>query len=159
MTIAGFGSGALVFTPVANALMQFYSRAPTYLGPQQSVSTVVRDGRLFAGPEDALQEVVVATASDIAKLAQPLAEGIYVVGTGATGVAPTLMTISAAYLAIMLTSALTIRRPAAGYLPPGFNPSPSPASPAPSTPSGEQLFDVICCLCLLVHCLYLRSLP
>lgn len=73
-----------------------------------------------------LREVVAANASDIAKLAQPLPEGLYLVGTGASGVAPTLMTMGAGYLAVMMLSAFAIRRPAPGYQPQGYVPPSSP---------------------------------
>ena len=132
MTIAGFGSGALVFTPLANKLMQFFSQPPEYLGPCGSVSTIVQDGRMFADLGGKLTEVVTANAYEISKLASAMPEGVYVVGTGSTGVAETLFTMGAGYLAIMLASALAIRRPAAGYTPAGFSP-PVPVSAASPT--------------------------
>ena len=49
--------------------------------------------------------------------------GLYLVGTGSTGVAEALMTMGAAYFTIMLTAALTLKRPAPGYVPEGYTPS------------------------------------
>ena len=75
IVIGGFGSGALFFTPAINALSQKFSVLPTYLG--QSVETVVESGRQYIKMASGeLQEVVYATASDLAKLPYPdLAEG------------------------------------------------------------------------------------
>ena len=46
-TIAGFGSGALVFTPVAQYLMKQFATLPEYLGPISQVKTQNIDGKLF----------------------------------------------------------------------------------------------------------------
>jgi len=129
IVIGGFGSGALFFTPAINALSQKFSVLPTYLG--QSVETVVESGRQYIKMASGeLQEVVYATASDLAKLPYPdLAEGWYVVGTGNTGVAAGLATMGAAYFAAMFASSLLIKRPPAGYLPAGYTP-PAPAAGA-----------------------------
>jgi hypothetical protein len=92
-----------------------------------------RDGRLYADVSGQLQEVVYANSADIAKLSYDLSEGYYVVGTGNTGAAKAMFVMGIGYLAIMLTSAYVIRRPAPGYVP-----------------------EVIrgCCLYLHTHCLY-----
>ena len=44
--IAGFGSGALFFTPAVNALQQRFLEMPTYLG--KTVETVTEGGKMFA---------------------------------------------------------------------------------------------------------------
>ena len=46
LVIAGFGSGALFFTPAVNALQQKFLAMPTYLG--KSVETVTEGGKMFA---------------------------------------------------------------------------------------------------------------
>ena len=48
-------------------------------------------------------------------------------GSGNTGVAASLLTIGAMYSAIIFSSSLMIRRPPAGWLPPGYCPPPSQA--------------------------------
>ncbi len=71
--------------------------------------------------------MVFATASELSKLPYPgLSEGFYAVGTGGTGVAVTLGVIGAAYAASIAACAAAIRRPPAGFLPPGYTP-PDPA--------------------------------
>lgn len=122
LTIAGFGSGALVFAPVSQWLSKQFAVMPQYLGPKKSVDITSQDGKLFADVGGTMKEVVLATKADIAALPYDLAEGVYVVGTGATGVAPTLGIMGAAYLAIMTASAFAIRRPAPGYKPDGWEP-------------------------------------
>jgi len=124
LVIAGFGSGALFFTPTMNALMGKFSQLPTYVG--QSAEIVLEGGKQFAKIGGELQEVVYATAADLAKLPYDgLAEGFYLVGTGNTGVAASLASIGAIYASIVLASSLMIKRPAAGYLPPGYTPPPT----------------------------------
>ena len=84
IVIAGFGSGALFFSPMMNKLMAAYSVIPEYLG--KSAETVTEGGKLFAKVGGDLKEVVYATGADLAKLPyENLAEGFYVVGTGNTG--------------------------------------------------------------------------
>lgn len=85
LAIAGFGSGALVFTPIAQALMKHFAKLPEYVGPTQDFTLQHMDGKMFAEVNGNLVEVVEALSSDIAKLPYDLAEGLYVVGSGATG--------------------------------------------------------------------------
>ena len=140
MTIAGFGSGALVFAPLAERLLRHFSTPAEYAGAFDAVDTVTRDGRLYhvvdaggaggAGGGEALREVVAASAGDLAKLVSStapdaqaaLAEGFYYVGTGSTGVAPALAVLGAGYLGVMTAAAFAMKKPAPGYAPPGFVP-------------------------------------
>ena len=46
LVIAGFGSGALFFTPMMTAMMNKFSQLPTYLG--NSVDIVMEGGKQFA---------------------------------------------------------------------------------------------------------------
>ncbi len=129
IVIAGFGSGALFFSPVMGKLMDLYSVMPEYLG--SSVDTTTSDeGKLFAviqqqeSGSDNMREVVYATATDLSKLPySDLSEGFYVVGSGNTGIAAALATIAAIYSATVLASSFLIRKPPPGYRPPGWEPS------------------------------------
>jgi MFS family permease len=47
-TIAGFGSGALVFTPVVQRLMRHYQQLPEYLGAAADVKLINQGGKFFA---------------------------------------------------------------------------------------------------------------
>merc|ERR1711959_738075 len=84
MCIGGFGGGALLMTPMSSYLMNRFKTDPTYLGSVSDVpyKTDPDTGRMFAETADGLKEVVVAGASDIAKLSGDFAEGLYLVGSG-----------------------------------------------------------------------------
>ena len=123
LTIAGFGSGALVFEPLVNLLRGKFAKMPEYLGTQDQVHTITEGGRLFTDIGGQLKEVVLASASDLAVLPyQGLSEGLYLVGSGDAGNASVLATIGMAYFGIMIASALAMRLPAPGYLPDGYIP-------------------------------------
>jgi MFS family permease len=126
LVIAGFGSGALFFTPMMGMLSGKFAQMPQYLGAAPEV--VLEGGRQFSMVGGQLQEVVYATASELAKLPyEGLAEGFYLAGSGNTGVAGALACIGGVYAATIISSALTIRRPAAGYQPEGWSPAPGTA--------------------------------
>ena len=138
IVIAGYGSGALLFTPLMGLLTSSLCSLPTYLGAELPVIT--EGGKQFAEVGGQLREVVFATSGEILKLPyEGLAEGFYLVGSGNTGVAASLLTIGALYSSIILSSALLIRRPPAGWLPPGYWPPPSQAGGGASVPL-ENLF-------------------
>ena len=117
IVIGGFGSGALFFAPSMNYLMSKFSVAPAFLG-SSGVDLVTEGGRQFALVGGNLQEVVYASASELARLPfSGLAEGFYLVGSGSTGVALAYSTMGLAYTAIILASSLALKR-----APPGFEP-------------------------------------
>jgi hypothetical protein len=120
LTIAGFGSGALVFGPVSQYLVKKFAKMPDYLGPVSDFTTKVIDGRLFTDINGAAVEVVIANSADIAKLPYDLAEGLYVVGSGSTGAAEALGVIGAGYFTIMLASALAFKKPHPSFVPAGM---------------------------------------
>jgi hypothetical protein len=91
ITIAGFGSGALLFTPAMQYLMQKFSVLPEYVGPAKDFTVNMANGQLFVDLNGKATEVVEALSSDIAKLPyEGLHEGLYVVGSGSTGAAEAL---------------------------------------------------------------------
>ena len=93
IVIAGFGSGALFFTPMMNMMSSKFAKMPEYLG--NSIETITESGKMFSKVGDSMKEVVYATPTDLAKLPySDLAEGFYVVGSGNTGVAGALGTIA-----------------------------------------------------------------
>lgn len=94
LVIAGFGSGALVFTPAVNALASQLCQLPT-LVPSS------------AGGQLSVQ----ATAADLSKLPYDLVPGQYIIGSGNTGLGPSLAILACVYSALIFTSALTIARP------------------------------------------------
>jgi MFS family permease len=113
LVIAGFGSGALVFAPAINHLQSQFVVIPQFLG--KTIKTVTEDGKMFTDMGDGLREVVFATATDLAKLPySDLAEGFYLVGSGNTGVAPSLAIIAGMYFVTCVTSAFILKRPSPG---------------------------------------------
>eukprot|EP00045_Choanoeca_perplexa_P013786 m.157672 g.157672 ORF g.157672 m.157672 type:complete len:646 (+) comp16453_c0_seq2:218-2155(+) len=117
LTVMGFGGGALVTSPIMLKLMDMFSKAPEYVGPADQVKMVLEDGRRFVENSSGLQEVVVTTADQL-QLANfgHLQEGVYLAGTGSTGVGPTLAVLGAAYLAITMSAAMSYKLPAPGYM-------------------------------------------
>ena len=66
--------------------------------------------------------MVVASASEAAKMAIPGDAGVYVVGTGNTGAAGAFLTLGVVYFIIMIIAAFQYRVPAAGWMPEGYKP-------------------------------------
>merc|ERR1719422_1397659 len=121
IVIAGFGSGALFFTPMMGFLTSKFASMPTYLG--NNLEIITEGGKQFAKVGAELKEVVYATSGELMKLPYDgLSEGFYLVGSGNTGVAAALATIGVMYATTIFGSSLMIRRPAPGYLPAGYNP-------------------------------------
>jgi hypothetical protein len=47
LPVAGFGSGALIFTPIAQMLMSKFAKAPTYVGSADQFAVKLVDGKMF----------------------------------------------------------------------------------------------------------------
>lgn len=131
ITIAGFGSGALLFTPMVQMLSKHFAKMPEYIGPATDFALRNVDGKTFADVNGSAVEVVQALGSDIAKLSYSLPEGLYVVGSGSTGAAEALAVCAAGYFSIMLASALVMRAPHASFVPEGMAPAGGAAGGAP----------------------------
>jgi len=139
IVIAGFGSGALFFTPMMGYLSSKFAAMPTYLG--NNLDIVTEGGKQFARMGSELQEVVYATSGELLKLPyEGLAEGFYLVGTGNTGVGAALATMGAIYAASVVSSSLLIRRPAPGYCPPGYTPPVSAGAVSGASVHVDNLF-------------------
>lgn len=156
MAIMGFGGGAMIGTPMKEYFIKLFYRAPTYLGNVTDVDLVTQAGRRFAEVSGSLQEVVVIGANEVRNMIVPGPEGVYLVNTGATGVAETFLVIGLIYLAIMLLAAFSYRLPAKGWKPEGWV-EPSEANrnamisgndvdidQALKTPQFYQLWIVLC---------------
>lgn len=136
LTIAGFGSGALVFTPAAQYLMKKFATLPEYLGPKKDYVLEHLNGKLYTNYNGNLVEVVDALSSDLAKLPYDLQEGLYLVGSGSTGAAEALGILGLTYFTILFGSSLVLRKPHLSYSPDGFiNPVPTSGPTLVSPPS------------------------
>ena len=117
MAIMGFGGGAMIGTPMKEFFIRMFYRAPEYLGTTADVNLVTEAGRRFAEIGGVLREVVVIGAAEVRDMTIPGPEGVYVVNTGASGVAETFLVIGLIYLAVMLIAAFSYRIPAEGWKP------------------------------------------
>ena len=120
MALASFGGGAILAAPMNKYFMEQFFVAPDYLGSSSDVSIVTEGGKRFVEIAGELNEVVVATATEVAKLPGELAEGVYVVGTGSTGVAETFLVLGTLHFAAMMTGTLLQRVPRDDWQPEGW---------------------------------------
>ena len=77
-------------------------------------------GRRFSEVGGVLQEVVIVGSSEARDMTLPGPEGVYVVGSGATGVAEAFILIGLIYLTVMLIAAFSYRLPPQGWQPDGW---------------------------------------
>ncbi|MDA0831681.1 MAG: OFA family MFS transporter [Planctomycetota bacterium] len=122
MAIMGFGGGAIIGTPIKEALLEHFFRAPQYLGTVAEVELVTQEGRRLASIAGDLKDVVVIGAAELKRLPADLSEGVYVVGTGSVGIAETFCALGAIYFVIMMIAAFSYRVPAEGWKPQGWTP-------------------------------------
>ena len=120
MAIMGFGGGAMIGTPMKEYFIRLFYRAPEYLGTQSQVELVTEAGRRFSEVGGVLQEVVIVGSSEARDMTLPGPEGVYVVGSGATGVAEAFILIGLIYLTVMLIAAFSYRLPPEGWQPDGW---------------------------------------
>jgi MFS family permease len=120
MAIMGFGGGAMIGTPLKEFFIRLFYRAPEYLGTVDQVSLVTEAGRRFVEISGVLQEVVIIGAAEVRNLTMPGPEGVYLVNTGAAGVAETFLILGVIYLIVMLFAAFSYRIPAENWKPQGW---------------------------------------
>ena len=120
MAIMGFGGGAMIGTPLKEFFIRLFYRAPEYLGTTDQISLVTEAGRRFVEVSGALREVVIIGAAEVRNLTFPGPEGVYLVNTGATGVAETFLILGVVYLIVMLFAAFSYRIPAEDWKPEGW---------------------------------------
>ncbi|XWN33592.1 MAG: OFA family MFS transporter [Devosia sp.] len=123
MAIMGFGGGAMIGAPLKDWLLSIYHKAPEFLGAESAVALVTEGGRRFVDTAGGRVEVVVASAEQAAEFGAQA--GVYVVGTGDTGAAATLMTLGIVYFCVMVIAAFQFRVPAKGWKPAGWEPKPA----------------------------------
>lgn len=120
MAIMGFGGGAMIGAPLIGYLMKTFATAPTYLGTESAVQLITEGGRRFVETVGGKVDVVVANATEAAKLVVPGDAGVYVVGTGNTGAADTFLTLGIIYFIVMIIAAFSFRVPAKDWKPKGW---------------------------------------
>ena len=123
MAIMGFGGGAMIATPLKQWLLKTFYEAPTYLGTENEVKILLREGVRYAEiAAGQLHEVVVLTAAAASNLRVPADPGVYLVGTGNVGVTGAFMVLGVIYFLVMCLAAFSYRIPAAGWAPKGWQP-------------------------------------
>jgi len=128
LAIMGFGGGAIIGAPLNDFLINRFYRAPQYLGTQDAVQPVLREGRLYAMSDSGEKLVTVISSDEAARLTRPGNPGVYVVGTGSVGVAETFFVLGIAYFLVMIAAAFSFRIPAPDWRPAGWSPSTSPTA-------------------------------
>ncbi len=107
--VAGYGCSSIITSFVGYRMLNHFKAPPTFAG--KDVEMVSENGRLFLDNGN-MDEIVVATAKDLSEWVDfGLEEGAYLVGTGSTGVAETLLTIGCAYGTLMTIAAFQYRYP------------------------------------------------
>jgi len=156
MAIMGFGGGAMIGARMKEYFLRHFYRAPEYLGTVSDVELITQAGRRYTDIAGTLQEVVTVGATEARSMTLPGPEGVYVVNSGATGVAETFSVIGVIYLLVMLAAAFSYRLPAPGWKPAGWVEPPHDArhrlitrndvdiDQALKTPQFYQLWIVLC---------------
>jgi MFS family permease len=122
MAIMGFGGGAMIGAPMKEYFIRMFYRAPEFLGAVGDVSLVTEAGRRFATVAGERLEVVVVGVNEVANMIVQGPGGVYVVGTGSTGVAETFFVLGLIYFVVMMLAAFSYRIPAPGWQPEGWQP-------------------------------------
>jgi len=118
----GFGGGAMIGAPLKRFFIQTFYEAPEYLGTVDQVNLITEAGRRFVESAGEQLEVVVVGANEVGNMLVAGAEGVYVVGTGTTGVAETFMVLGLLYFVVMVIAAFSYRLPADDWMPDGWTP-------------------------------------
>lgn len=121
MAIMGFGGGAIVGTPLNEALLKHFSKPATYLGTEAEVKFQVENGRSFLRSDTGETTQVVVLDTRAAALKPGLKAGVYAVGTGSTGIGETFLALGGLYFLVMIAAAFSFRVPPDGWAPAGWD--------------------------------------
>ncbi len=122
LAIMGFGGGAIIGAPLKESLMKSFYQPPQYLGTVEVVELKTEAGRRFANVDGLPREVVIVAPNEIPQMLVKEQAGVYVVGTGRTGIAETFFTLGLAYFIVILIAAFSYRLPAPDWKPAGWTP-------------------------------------
>jgi len=115
--VMAFGGGALLCAPLTQKLLVANQVAPDFVGSMADTNIVTVAGKRMAEVGGEMQEVVVASAEAVKSMPELIENGVYLAGTGDTGLSATFMTLGAMYTGGMLVGALSQRTPRPGYDP------------------------------------------
>ena len=122
IAIMGFGGGAMLGKPMIDGFLEYYYRAPEYLGTQDALNLLTESGRRVIEIAGVTREVVVIGANDLTSMIVPGPEGVYLAGTGTVGAAQTFFALGGIYFFVMMLAAFAYRVPAAGWAPADWTP-------------------------------------
>lgn len=122
MAIMGFGGGAIIGSPLKEHLIRTFYETPVYLGKQEEVALITEGGKRYAFVNGQKKEVIVVAETERDRMIVRGEAGVYVVGTGNSGVAQTFFVLGGVYFSIMLIAAFSYRIPAPGWKPSGWQP-------------------------------------
>lgn len=122
LAIMGFGGGALIGAPLKEVFINTFYQAPTYVGQREALNLKTEEGRRFVEIEGSWQEAVLIGTTEAAELRKPGEPGVYLVGTGNSGVAETFLVLGLIYLVVMIAAAFMFRVPAIDWKPAGWIP-------------------------------------
>lgn len=122
MAIMGFGGGAILGSPLKEHLIRTFYESPTYLGRQEEVPLVTEGGKRFAMVDGQKKEVIVIAENERERMIVRGEAGVYVVGTGNSGVAQAFFVLGILYFTIMIAAAFSYRLPAPDWKPAGWEP-------------------------------------
>lgn len=123
LAIMGFGGGAMIGAPMKEWLIGKYSTPPTRLGSESELVVTTENGRRYTDVSGERHEVKTLTAEAIAaNKITGLTPGVYAVGSGNTGTAPTFFTLGGIYFVVMMGAAFAYRVPAENWKPDGWEP-------------------------------------
>lgn len=97
---------------------QMFFEAPDYLGTVADLALMTLDDGSQVLANDPGTQVVVATATDAAKVG--LSEGVYAAGTGDSGAAGAFASLACLYGGVGLVSSQFMRAPPDGWMPDGY---------------------------------------
>lgn len=126
MAIMGFGGGAIIGAPLKDNLIRYFHCEPAFLGSRESAGVRLdQDSRTVAAVDGQERLVVVISVEEGKKLPRPAAAGVYLVGSGSSGVAETFIVLGLVYFLVMVLAAFSYRIPSSGWQPAGWTPPPA----------------------------------
>ncbi|GMH57002.1 hypothetical protein TrST_g9706 [Triparma strigata] len=118
ITLSAFGAGAAIAPPMIDYFTNMFFEAPDYLGAAADLALMTLDDGSQVLATDPDTQVIVATATDAAKVG--LDEGVYAVGTGDSGAAGAFASLACLYGGVGLVSSQFMRAPPDGWMPEGY---------------------------------------
>ncbi|MHC8440934.1 MAG: OFA family MFS transporter [Candidatus Eutrophobiaceae bacterium] len=123
LAIMGFGGGAMIATFMIDPLIEFFYKAPQYLGSEDAVTLVTEGSRRLVEMDGQMRQVVVVGINEAKDMiVEGNGAGIYLLGTGDVGIAQTFFVLGVVYFVVMILAAFSYRVPPKAWKPEGWTP-------------------------------------